>query len=92
MPRARPPVSTWSAWRPGEYAARQITVNSILAGHTETDALTSAPVPLEEFRSQIPMGRLGQPGDIADAVGLLASPDARWITGQSIAVDGGLTT
>jgi 3-oxoacyl-[acyl-carrier protein] reductase len=74
-----------------EFAGRQITVNSVLAGHTETDALVSAPVPLEEFRRQIPMGRLGQPADIADAVGLLVSPDARWITGQSIAVDGGLT-
>lgn len=74
-----------------ELAGRQITVNSILAGHTETDALLSAPVPLEQFRAQIPMGRLGQPDDIADAIGLLASPDARWITGQSIAVDGGLT-
>jgi 3-oxoacyl-[acyl-carrier protein] reductase len=74
-----------------ELADRQITVNSILAGHTETDALTSAPVPLDEFRRQIPMGRLGQPSDIADAIGLLASSDARWITGQSIAVDGGLT-
>lgn len=74
-----------------ELAPRRITVNSILAGHTETDALRSAPVPLESFRAQIPMGRLGQPEDIADAVGLIVSPEARWITGQSIAVDGGLT-
>lgn len=74
-----------------EFGGRRITVNSILAGHTETDALLSAPVPLEQFRAQIPMGRLGQPDDIADAIGLLASTDARWITGQSIAVDGGLT-
>lgn len=74
-----------------EFASRGITVNSVLAGHTETDALKSAPVPLEEFARQIPMGRLGQPEDIADAIGLLTSPEARWITGQSIAVDGGLT-
>jgi 3-oxoacyl-[acyl-carrier protein] reductase len=74
-----------------ELASRQITVNSVLPGHTETDGFTSAPVPVEEFRRQIPMGRLGQPSDIADAVGLLVSSDARWITGQSIAVDGGLT-
>lgn len=74
-----------------ELAAQGITVNSILPGHTDTDALRSAPVPLEHFQQEIPMGRLGVPEDIADVVGFLVSPDARWVTGQAIAVDGGLT-
>ncbi|MCW2623302.1 MAG: putative oxidoreductase, family, partial [Mycobacterium sp.] len=38
-----------------------------------------------------PMGRIGQPEDIADVVGFLASDGGRWVTGNSIAVDGGLT-
>jgi 3-oxoacyl-[acyl-carrier protein] reductase len=37
-----------------------------------------------------PLGRLGEPADIADVVAFLASDDARWITGQSIRVDGGI--
>lgn len=74
-----------------ELADRGITVNSVLPGHTDTDALRSAPVPLEQFRKEIPMGRLGAPEDVADVVGFLVSYDGRWVTGQSIAVDGGLT-
>jgi 3-oxoacyl-[acyl-carrier protein] reductase len=41
--------------------------------------------------AQTPLGRLGKPADIADVVGFLASDAARWITGQSIVVDGGLS-
>jgi 3-oxoacyl-[acyl-carrier protein] reductase len=38
-----------------------------------------------------PLGRLGQPADIADVVSFLAGPDARWITGQTIPITGGLS-
>ncbi|MEV5751585.1 SDR family oxidoreductase [Actinoallomurus sp. NPDC052308] len=75
-----------------EVAARRITVNSVLAGLTETDGLraTVGP-PTGELVRRIPMGRIGRPEDIADVVGFIASDGARWITGQSIAVDGGMT-
>lgn len=75
-----------------EVAARRITVNSVLAGLTDTDGLRATlGLPTEEIARRIPMGRIGRPEDVADVVGFLASDDARWVTGQSIAVDGGLT-
>ncbi|GAB3410609.1 Rossmann-fold NAD(P)-binding domain-containing protein [Flindersiella endophytica] len=74
-----------------EVAARAVTVNSVLPGQVDTDALKSAGVPVEEIIALTPMGRLGRPDDIADVIGFLASDAARWVTGQSIAVDGGLT-
>lgn len=74
-----------------EVAARGVTVNSVLPGQVETDALKAAGIPAEQVIALTPMGRLGQPEDIADVIGFLASDAARWVTGQSIAVDGGLT-
>ena len=44
----------------------------------------------EKYASQIPLGRLGQPEDVAKLVAFLASDDAKYITGQIIGVDGGL--
>jgi 3-oxoacyl-[acyl-carrier protein] reductase len=41
------------------------------------------------FESQSPLGRIGQPDDVAPAVVFLASPDARWITGETLVVSGG---
>jgi 3-oxoacyl-[acyl-carrier protein] reductase len=74
-----------------EVAARGITVNSVLPGQVETDALKAAGIPAEQIIALTPMGRLGQPEDIADVIGFLASDAARWVTGQTIAADGGLT-
>ena len=69
---------------------RGITVNAIMPGLVATEMATQLPQDVREhFRSQIALGRIGEPEDIADAVALLASPDARWITGQWIAVSGG---
>jgi NAD(P)-dependent dehydrogenase (short-subunit alcohol dehydrogenase family) len=45
----------------------------------------------EEVSAGYPLGRLGAPGDVAGAVAFLASPDAAWITGQTLVIDGGLT-
>ncbi len=74
-----------------EMASRGITVNALAPGLIETD-MTS--VLSEEIRksilSKIPLGSLGQPEDIASAVAFLASPEAKYITGQVLAVDGGM--
>jgi 3-oxoacyl-[acyl-carrier protein] reductase len=72
-----------------EIAERRITVNSILPGQTDTDAWRNAGVDVQEFAEQIPLGRVGQPADIAAMVSFLVSDQANWITGQSFVVDGG---
>nr|WP_280337333.1 SDR family oxidoreductase [Nocardia wallacei] len=74
-----------------EVAPRGITVNSVLPGPTNTDATQSIRELLAERVARTPLGRLGEPEDIADVVGFLTSHDARWVTGQRIAADGGLT-
>lgn len=74
-----------------EVAPRKITVNAIAAGYVETDIWANVP---EEARqaalSIIPLGRKGQPEDIAYAVAFLASDQAAYITGQVLGVDGGM--
>jgi 3-oxoacyl-[acyl-carrier protein] reductase len=74
-----------------EMASRGITVNAVAPGLIETD-MTS--VLSEEIRknilSKIPLGTLGQPDDIASMVAFLASAEAKYITGQVLAVDGGM--
>ncbi len=74
-----------------EVASRGITVNAVAPGLIETD-MTS--VLSEEIRknilSKIPLGALGQPEDIASMVAFLASAEAKYITGQVLAVDGGM--
>lgn len=74
-----------------EVASRGITVNALAPGFVETD-MTAA---LKEDRrgellKQIPLGCLGQPDDIAAAALYLASPAARYVTGQVLTVDGGM--
>ena len=74
-----------------EVASRGITVNALAPGLIETDMTK---VLSDEIRknilSKIPLGALGQPDDIASAVAFLASPEAKYITGQVLAVDGGM--
>jgi len=74
-----------------ELASRGITVNVLAPGFIETDMTA---VLKEELRAgvlkQIPLGSFGQPDDIASAAVFLASPAARYITGQVLAVDGGM--
>jgi len=75
-----------------EYGARGITVNAVAPGFIETD-MTG--VLSEEVKNsmlaQIPLGRPGTPEDIAKVVSFLSSDDAAYITGQVIAIDGGMT-
>lgn len=74
-----------------EVASRGITVNAVAPGLIETDMTA---VLSDEIRknilTKIPLGALGQPDDIASAVAFLASAEARYITGQVLAVDGGM--
>lgn len=76
-------------------ASRGITVNAISPGWTDDSVLNSLPEAFQtglrewQERGSTPMGRLGTPADIANAVALMCSPDASWITGQLIHADGG---
>lgn len=76
-----------------ELGARGITVNTVSAGPTDTDLLNAGAPPeaIAGAAAMTALGRIGQPADIADVVALLAHPDSRWITGQNIRADGGLT-
>ena len=74
-----------------EVAARKITVNAIAAGYIETDIWSGVPDDVREMAlSIIPLGRKGQPEEIAYAVAFLASEQAAYITGQVLGVDGGM--
>src|SRR5438132_3374561 len=74
-----------------ELGSRSITVNVLAPGFVETDMTSGI---TEEMRSgilkQVPLGSFGKPEDIANAALFLASPAARYITGQLLAVDGGM--
>lgn len=75
-----------------ELGPRGITVNTVSPGATDTDLLRSVnpPEALEGAAAATPLGRLGQPGDVAAVVAFLASPQGGWITGQNIRATGGL--
>lgn len=77
-----------------ELGPRKIRVNSINPGMVETEGTHSAGITGSDFRKQIeattPLGRIGQPQDIAPAVVFLASSDSSWITGETLYISGGL--
>jgi 3-oxoacyl-[acyl-carrier protein] reductase len=74
-----------------EVAGRNITVNAVAAGYVETDIWEGVPDSAREYlESIIPLGRKGVPEDIAYAVAFLISDEAEYITGQTLAVDGGM--
>jgi 3-oxoacyl-[acyl-carrier protein] reductase len=74
-----------------EVAARNITVNAIAAGYVETDIWASVPEEAKQAAlSIIPLGRKGEPEEIAYAVAFLVSDQAGYITGQILGVDGGM--
>ncbi len=99
----RAAVANWSKTLATELAPFRITVNNVLPGATLTHRLSSlieakslktgkAATELEkEMIHEIPMGRFGDPTEIASAVGFLASPAAAYITGINVPVDGGRT-
>jgi 3-oxoacyl-[acyl-carrier protein] reductase len=73
-----------------ELGARQITVNVVLPGLTQTDGLVMDPETVAQMVAMTPLGRVGEPDDVAAVVAFLASDDARWLTGQSLRAAGGL--
>lgn len=73
-----------------EVGARGVTVNVVSPGLTETDGLVLPPPAIDHMVGLTPLGRLGRPADIADAVVFLASDAGRWVTGHNLRVTGGL--
>ena len=77
-----------------ELGPRKIRVNSVNPGIVETEGTQSAGFIGSDFEAgliaQTPLGRTGQPRDIADVVAFLASDDARWLTGEKLVTGGGL--
>jgi NAD(P)-dependent dehydrogenase (short-subunit alcohol dehydrogenase family) len=77
-----------------ELAPRRITVNAVSPGTIRTPAVTDIPgnPEIAFIERRAPLGRLGEPAEVAALYHFLASDDAAYITGQNIAIDGGLTT
>jgi 3-oxoacyl-[acyl-carrier protein] reductase len=74
-----------------EVGSRGITVNVVAPGFIDTDMTKALPeAQRDALLSQIPLGRLGSPAEIAHAVAFLASPGAAYITGETIHVNGGM--
>jgi 3-oxoacyl-[acyl-carrier protein] reductase len=75
-----------------ELGPRGITANIVSPGATDTELLrgTNQPEALEAVAGTTPLGRLGEPADVADVVAFLAGHDGRWITGQNVRATGGL--
>ena len=74
-----------------EMAGRNITVNAIAPGPTGTELFYKGKTEeqIEFFKRQSPLGRIGTPEDISDAVAMLAGEEGRWINGQIVRVNGG---
>lgn len=72
-----------------EVAKDGVTLNLLLPGYTATDRLKELKLSDDWMKQNIPAGRLGDPKELADLACFLASPRAAYITGQSIAIDGG---
>ena len=96
-------VASWAKTLSSELGPEQITVNNVLPGFTDTQRLQSLisgraekagveeSVVADQMRSQVPLGRFARAEETAAMIAFLASPAGAYISGQSIAVDGGRT-
>ena len=76
-----------------EYGSDGIRINAVSPGLIDRDGLEDDwPEGVERWRDRAPLGRLGAPNDVADAVLFLLSPAARWISGVNLIVDGGMSS
>ena len=73
-----------------EVAKKHVTVNAIAPGFIRTDMTDG--IDENEWKKHIPVGRFGEPGEVAALVGFLASGQASYITGEVISINGGLYT
>ena len=73
-----------------ELGSKQVSVNTVSPGLTDTDGMVLPPPMLEMMKQRIPFGRLAAPDEIASVITFLASPAGHWITGQNIRANGGL--
>lgn len=73
-----------------ELGQRGVTVNTVSPGATRTDGLIMPREAIEGLIAQTPLGRLGEPADIADVVAFLTTDQARWLTGQNLHATGGI--
>jgi NAD(P)-dependent dehydrogenase (short-subunit alcohol dehydrogenase family) len=74
-----------------ELARRGVTVNAVAPGFIDTDMVKDMPASaLDQVKAMTPLGRLGKPEEVADAIAFLASPRSGFITGQVLAVNGGM--
>ena len=87
----RPGVVGWAKTLAREIGPQGVTVNSIAPGRIDTERLRSLARGGEPDASDVPLGRLGRPEEVADAVCFLASDRASYVSGTVLAVDGGLT-
>lgn len=75
-----------------ELAGRGVCVNAVAPGFIETDMTADITGPAaEELQASIPLGRVGSPEEVAEAVAWLAGPGGAYVTGQTIIVDGGMS-
>jgi 3-oxoacyl-[acyl-carrier protein] reductase len=75
-----------------EVAGRGITANAVAPGYVETELTRSLPDDVKDrIRDQVPVGRFGEAAEVAEVVAFLAGESAGYVTGQTVAVDGGMT-
>ena len=75
-----------------EVAQRGITANVVAPGYVETELTGSLPEKVkDQIKDQVPAGRFGEAGEVAEVVAFLAGEGAGYVTGQTVAVDGGMT-